>query len=191
VPRQHLSNRFYPRTSRSTQSPLFQMCGDLTLSTPFRASVQPRASTLNHEDRARPAATPRGARTCGLYCSPLPAAASLSDAPQGRITSGLSRRLGREQQKDKPSSLRPSKGTQALGGTTILTDLRATFRARERQNAHSDWLWRACPARPLRSRRIWRLCRQLPALVESERPTFGRSCKLSTCSQERVFRSFP
>jgi len=33
--------------------------------------------------------------------------------------------------------------------------------------------------------------RQLPALVESERLTFGRSCELSTCSRERVFKSFP
>lgn len=28
VPQQHLSNRFYPWIFRSTQSPLFQMCGD-------------------------------------------------------------------------------------------------------------------------------------------------------------------
>lgn len=169
----------------------FQMCGDLTLSTPFRASVRPRASTLNHEDRARLAAAPRGA-SC-LW--PLLLAVAGCSLPESMRHRGESLRVspagwdGSSRRTSLPT-FAPRKGRKLSVARYSLRMFAPRF-ALVRGKTHTR-TGSGEPARPglIDPEGSGGLC-QLPALVESERLTFGRSCKLSTCFQERVFRSFP
>jgi len=169
----------------------FQMCGDLTLSTPFRASVRPRASMLNLEDRARLAAAPRGA-SC-LW--PLLLAVAGCSLPELMRHRGESRRVspagwdGSSRRTSLPT-FAPRKGRKlsvARYSSRIFAPRFALVRGKTHTRTGSGE-----PARPglIDPEGSGGLC-QLPALVESERLTFGRSCKLSTCPQERVFRSVP